>query len=715
MKRCKALFVGVLVFISLSSLSIDCGWLRLHGAGAGISFMCFDAAWAEEAIEQGQKDYEVFDLGEIFVTAEKQPAVLDVAVTTEVTQEEIKATNSHTVAEALRYVPGVIVSTGRKNEPNVEIRGLDQSKTLILIDGVPYYETNYGKLDLNQIPVDNIAKIVVTKGGASVLYGPNAFAGVVNIITKKPADKFSADALVEIGDYGNYKLSLSNGMKVGIFNYWLNYIHEESNGWRMSDDFEPREGSITYRPGPTVDAILEDGGSRNNSDFKRDSFSAKVGLEPKDGEYYLNFYYIDREKGMPSSIDSNTVFLFRPAFSTFARMTRYDDWAIDLSGQQKVLEQLTLKTKLFYHNHIDDYTSFSDPEFEDEIAVSTFKDYALGGFVTADYMPVEWDIVRVALRYNVDSHKERDDDYLPFAERTSYTGSVALENEFNQLKNFSLVVGASYDFFNITKAEMNVVDDSGNFLEQESLDEPSIMKQLNPMIGATYTLSDSTRIFGSIARKVRFPTLQSLYSGRSGNPNLKPENTVNYTLGVAQSFSKNIRGELALFYHDISDYITRDAPGVLGIYQNFAKISLAGFELTGEVTPMEALSIRVAYTFNSARDRSPGRVTDNVLYIPEHKVDVGAYYIIPYIKTRLDLIGLYVGKTYGQLPTITYPDDEAIQNDDYFIMNGRISKVFLKNYEAYLAVNNIFDNDYEPEIGFPGQGRNFYVGLTARF
>jgi iron complex outermembrane receptor protein len=695
MKRSTA-FLFVLVFVS-------------------VGLFCITNSWAEESVGQGQKDYEVFDLGEIFVTAERPPAVLDVAVTTEVTQEEIKATNSHTVAEALRYIPGVIVSTGRKNEPNIEIRGLDQSNTLILIDGVPYYETNYGKLDLNQIPVDNIAKIVVTKGGASVLYGPNAFAGVVNIITKKPAEKFSADALTEIGENGTYKVSVSNGMKVGIFNYWLNYIHEESNGWRMSDDFDPRVGTITYRPGPTVDAILEDGGFRNNSDFRRDSYWAKVGVEPKDGEYYLNFYYIDREKGMPPSIEDNRVFLFRPAFSQFARMTRYDDWAIDLSGQQKVLEQLILKTKLFYHNHVDDYTSFSDPEYEDKIAVSTFKDYVLGGFITADYIPVEWDIVRVAFHYNVDSHKERDDDYLPFAERTSYTGSVALENEFNRVKNFSLVIGASYDFFNITKAEMNVLDDSGNFLYQESLDNPSSKEQLNPMIGATCNVSDSIRIFGSIARKVRFPTLQQLYSSNSGNPDLKPESTINYTIGVAQSFSKNIRGEFSIFYHRISDYITRDAPTVLGVYQNFAKISLAGFELTGEVTPVEALSIRAAYTFNRASDRSPGRVTDHVLYIPEHKVDIGAYYLIPYIKTRLDVIGLYVSKTYGQLPTITHPDDEAIQNDNYFIMNCKISKVFLRNYEAYVAVNNIFDHDYEPEIGFPAPGRNFYVGVTARF
>ncbi len=152
-----------------------------------VSTMYFNAAWAEEPAKLESPGYEAFDLGEIFVTTEKPPAVQDVAVTTVITEEQIKATNSHTIAEALTYVPGVRVSTGRKNEPNIQIRGLDQSRTLILIDGVPYYETNFGKLDLNQIPVDNVAKIEVTKGGASVLYGPNSLAGVINIITKKPS------------------------------------------------------------------------------------------------------------------------------------------------------------------------------------------------------------------------------------------------------------------------------------------------------------------------------------------------------------------------------------------------------------------------------------------------------------------------------------------------------------------------------------------------
>jgi outer membrane receptor protein involved in Fe transport len=675
-------------------------------------------AWSEEPVTSESTGYEVFDLGEVFVTTEKPPAVQDVAVTTVITEENFKATNSHTVSEALTYVPGVIVSTGRKNEPNIQMRGLDQSKALILIDGVPYYETNFGKLDLNQIPIDNVAKIEVTKGAASVLYGPNAFAGVINIITKKPAKKLSFDVLTEIGESGAYKLSLSNGVRSGIFNYWLNYSHEESNGWRMSNDFEPREGVLMLRPGPTLDTVFEGGGNRNNSAFKRDSFWAKVGMEPKDGEYYINFHYIQREKDLPPDIDENAVFQF-PDFKfsrTLARMTRYDDWGIDLSGQQKILEQLILKGKLFYHDHVDDYTSFSDVGYQNELAVSRFKDYLIGGSIASDYRPADWDIVRLSFMYRGDSHEERDQDIYPFAEYFSYTGSVGLENEFNKVKNLSVVIGASYDWFNVTEAKRNNIDeDTGAFLGHEDVTQPDTMEELNPMIGAIYTFPDTTRIFGSVAKKIRFPTLQQLFSSTSGNPDLDAEESINYTLGISRVFKNIVKAEFAFFYHDISDFITRDTSDVLERYLNFQEISLTGFELTCEITPMRDLSITAGYTYNDAEDRSDDRVTDHVLFIPENKVDLGLHYTVPYIKTLIDLTGIYVDDAYSSLPFPGNEDEEVEQTSDYFIMNARISKTFLKNYEAYLAVNNIFDTDYEPETGFPAPGRNLYVGLTARF
>ena len=505
-------------------------------------------------------------------------------------------------------------------------------------------------------------------------------------------------------------------MKVGVFNYWLNYAHQESGGWRMSDDFEPKLGTITRRPGSPSQAILEDGGFRDNSAFRADSLWAKVGIEPNpDAQYYLNFHYITKEKGVPPSTVTENVFTSRPAFSGFARITRYDDWGMDLSGQQKISDQFILKAKLFYHDHVDDYTSFSDQTFNDKIAVSRYKDYLVGGALTADFSPVQWDILRFGISYRGDSHKERDDSYLPFAEDFSYTGSGSIENEFNLVKNLSVVAGVSYDWFRVTKAERNVTESgTGNFLRQDELDEPGTMDEFNPMIGATYTITDSTRLFGSVARKVRFPTLSQLYSTRSGNTDLTAEKSINYTVGVSQAFGSIASGELAVFYYDISDFISRDAPGTEGIYRNYAKIRLAGFELSGTINPWADLLLRLGYTYNDARDRSDDRVTDNVTFVPEHKVDAGLSYIVPYIITPVDLTCVYVSESYSQLPTPQRPDQESIRTGDYFIINARIAKTFLKRFEAYLAVNNIFDSDYESESGFPGLGRNFYVGLSVK-
>lgn len=690
-----------------------------------IALIYFGVTWAEEAAKsESKKDYQVFDLGEIFVTSEKPPAVKSMAITNEVSAEEIKATNSKTVAEALAYVPGIRISTGRKNFAHIEIHGMDQNRFLTLIDGVPYYETKYGGLDLNQIPTDNVAKIEVTKGAASVLYGTNALMGVVNIITKKPTEKPSAEAILEVGPHGTNRISLSHGMKVGIFNYWLNYGHQETDGWRLSNGFNPYHtvGTVRWTPPlpPTYPssrlAIMEDGGYRTNSDFEMDSFWAKVGIDPAPGsEYYLNFHYITKEKGDPPSLYGGRTFRSFPAFSqVFDRITKYNDWGFDLSGQQKVFDQLTFKGKLFYHNHFDDYTSYLDPKYNNEIAVSRYKDYLLGGSLLADIRPLEWNIIRLSFNYKGDSHKQRDDERLPFEESFSYTGSVGLENEFNLIKNLSIVLGTSYDWFRVTKAE-KAYSPSYALV---NIQKPDSSHEFNPMIGATYNLFETTKLFGSVARKVRFPTLDQLYASKGGNLSLKPEKAINYTLGVSQIFSDFAKAELAGFYHDIRDFISRDSnpyenPFALNL--NWAKIEMLGFEVNGEFYPMKDLILRVGYMYNRARDRSPDRVTDYVVNVPAHKIDAGVTYTVPYIQTRLDFNGIYLGKVFNQLPTPASPNQEAQRIKDNYIANARISKSFLKYFEAYLAVNNIFDKNYESSYGFPGPGRNYYLGISAKY
>ena len=121
------------------------------------------------------------------------------------------------------------------------------------------------------------------------------------------------------------------------------------------------------------------------------------------------------------------------------------------------------------------------------------------------------------------------------------------------------------------------------------------------------------------------------------------------------------------------------------------------------------------YTYIDAEDKSDKKVTDNVIGVAENKFGVGFNALIPKILVTVDMQGIYADGVYDSLPTTGSPDDEAVETDDYFIVNTRISKTFKKMYSVYAEVNNLFDENYEEEIGFPSQGRNFRVGVSLDF
>ena len=113
--------------------------LKLFGLAVIFSFTT--QLWAQEKATP-EKDYAVFDLGKLLVIEEKS-MISQVGIINVVTAEEIQAHNAHTVAQALSYVPGLIVATGNKNDPIISIHGLGTEKMIIMLDGVPIYETFY--------------------------------------------------------------------------------------------------------------------------------------------------------------------------------------------------------------------------------------------------------------------------------------------------------------------------------------------------------------------------------------------------------------------------------------------------------------------------------------------------------------------------------------------------------------------------------------------
>ncbi|GAU07397.1 TonB-dependent receptor plug domain-containing protein [Desulfoplanes formicivorans] len=670
-------------------------------------------AWAEDGSQAA-----VYNLGEMVVTGDK-PGVKDMAITNDITSEEIKATNAKTVAEALQYVPGITVTTGVKNQPNISMHGFDSSKILILIDGIPYYETNYGKLDLNKIPASVVSKIEVIKGAPSVLYGANAEAGVINIITKQGTEKPWAEANVGFGENNTYIAEASHGAQIGVVNYWLSYSRQHTDGWRMSDDYDVHDGEVYHKPGndPADKIEIEDGGFRDNSAYTTDALWTRVGLVPdEETQYFATFHYISSEYDMPANVDSVTIRNFGDEdpenFSKgFGKSDDNIDWGIDLSGKQKVNDILTVRGKLFYHNHQDVYVSYDDPvDYDDTIAHSKYKDYMAGGSLITDLDLLEWYTTRFSLHYRGDSHKERTSEKADYYDAFSYTGSVGMENEFRPIEGLTCILGASYDWFEVTKSDF--LNDDG-----DEIDKPDTMDEFNPMVGLSYEFKDTTKLYGSIARKTRFPTLQYLYSGSSYNPDLEAEHSVNYTIGISRSLFDWLDASIEGFYSDISNWISRDynEDGLDGDgqYQNEAEVVFSGAEINFKAYPMENLTLSLGYTYTIAKNKSDEAVTEHMVNIPKHKVDMGIDYLIPVVTTKLHLQGIYFGESYAEVP-IEEGDDPEEKLHDYFILNGRVSKQFLEHFEGYVEVNNIFDKDYYSEESFPGRGRSFLVGLSAK-
>jgi iron complex outermembrane recepter protein len=276
------------------------------------------------------------------------------------------------------------------------------------------------------------------------------------------------------------------------------------------------------------------------------------------------------------------------------------------------------------------------------------------------------------------------------------------------------VTGLSWDWWNVIGAEKSSINSSGIFQRMDPQMKPYDYSW-SPMVGTTYNFNDGTKVFASWARKVRFPTLQYLYSTSNGNPDLRPEKSDNYVVGISRGITQYAKGEASLFIYDIQDMIVRPSSDPTSRYGNLGKVLLWGFEVGTEIFPTNDLTFRAGYTYMNATNKTPGSPTERVLYIPSHKVDLAVKYLVPFVKVGIDLTGSYVSRTWDQLPSIDRPTDATLRAGDYFIADARISKMLFKNFEVYFAARNILDKDYEQEIGFPAPGRNLFAGIKYSY
>jgi len=151
-----------------------------------------------------------------------------------ITSQEMKLQSLTTVAQALKTLPGISVtrSGGLGENTSLFLQGMSNKYTLVLIDGVRYNDpTNTSGADLSNILIDDIDKIEVIKGAQSGVWGADAAAGVINIITKKATVGTHARVGIEAGSYKRRSISVGFSKRTRKYNAMLSVLRTMQNGF----------------------------------------------------------------------------------------------------------------------------------------------------------------------------------------------------------------------------------------------------------------------------------------------------------------------------------------------------------------------------------------------------------------------------------------------------------------------------------------------------
>ncbi len=707
---------------------IDSKWLNLT---LWVIFF-ISIGMASNLYAQPAEDEQVFTLGEIVVTGERlvkeSPTTISV-----VTADDIAKQNAKDLGEALSLVPGAYFHHGRsKGEFYVSLRGFEQTNVLILLDGVPIYQPYEGLVNLQDIPVQNIARIKVIKGIASPLYGANAMGGVINIITKKGGTEPSLALSYQVSDFNTHHLDFSHGWTVGKLSYFIAASHKESDGFRMADDFGlPSDilGSMAIAPSSIPhEPIPHDDGKRLNSDYQRDAITLSSTLNSGNKNTLgVSFEYFNNEYGIPPvSIYRDTRRNGGTAFY-YPRYWRFDAWeryVINVIDEYQVTDSLRLKFRGFYDDYTSELNAYDDSSYTTQNRDSgspsfdsTYDDYNSGFNFYGFWQGVSNHDIRLGFSYKRDVHEETS-SLSDFRTRlVSSTYSSGIEDVITILDNLTLSLGASYDVFKQKERHQETGGDMGDDLQS-----------FNPQIGISWDISSELNLFASAGRKIRFPTMRNLYAdgtiGPLGDPDLEPERAYSYEVGSNWLVNENITLMSALFYNNIRGLINFDNQS--GRFEQYPKASTYGFELNAMAQIGNNLTAQLGYTYTKAENNDSVitieneflpdlvYVPDEIPYRPVHKFDIDL--------TRSFDFGMKVFINGSYIANQVFYDRADLTNnrifvatrtelDDYFLLKMKVTYDFKKHYQIFIAADNLLNEEYQELYLSPAPGRTGWLGM----
>ena len=533
---------------------------KKHFALAAATLLCCTILHAQDSTKTKQLD-------EVVITATRFPIKQSLTgkVVTVITREELEKNNGKTLGQVLNQQAGLVIN-GALNSPGtnqtIYMRGSASGRTLILIDGIPAYDPSLinNEFDINLLSINDVQRVEICRGAQSTLYGSDAVAGVINIITmqKDAAKPFNVSTTLAGGNLGTFKGNVQVYGAAGKLSYSARYSKLYTDGFSSARD------------------------TSGKGNFDRDGYNgnianAQLQYRLSDQLIVKTFFQYNQYK---ADIDDGV-------FRDDVNYTINNKNIITGGGFQYKHDFLTLTGNYQYSDigrHYLDDSSASDRNFSrnDYYGKAQFVElYAstkLGGGFT---------LLQGA-------------DYRYAGMNNQYLSASAFGPYKSSFKDTTMSQGSLYASLNYNGLHEILNIELGGRLNVHSRYGSNTTFTFNPSV----SLSKHLRVFGSIATGYKAPSLYQLYDGFSGNRNLQPEKSVNYEAGVQQHHDR-ISNRLVFFYRDINNGI--DYNNITFKYFNFFKQVGRGIEWEVQVKPADIVTIQANYTYLSLHENTQNR------------------------------------------------------------------------------------------------------------
>lgn len=635
------------------------------------------------------KTSKTFMLGEVIVTQNKSKDTLNT-----VTSKTMESQNKMDVSRALNLLPGVtLTASGPRNESMISVRGFDLRQVPVYMDGIPVYVPYDGYVDLARFTTFDLAKIDVSKGFSSIIYGPNSLGGAINLVSRKPVKKFEFDGSLGLIDTDGQKSNLNIGSDFGKFYVQAGFSYLDRKSYQMSKDFVPMKN--------------EDGNERDNSYRTDQKISFKIGWTPtKKSEYALGYINQQGEKGNPvyAGSDAKNSLLAKPRFWQWPN---WDKESIYFISNTHLNDKNSFKTRLYYDKFKNLLISYDDATYTAITKPYAFKsyydDYTYGGNLEYETHFIPKNNLKIAVQFKEDMHRENNLGE-PVRRFDDQTITIGIEDVYKVTEKFTLIPGVSYNSRENKKAE----DYNSTTKVISDYPDAGKSKAINAQIGLFYQLNEAQKLGATVSQKTRFATIKDRYSYRMGtaipNPDLKPETALNYELNYNVEFFSKLHFQTAIFYSSLTDAIlsvSNVEPGKSQM-QNFGEAEYKGIEAQLTYMPTENLNISANYTYIERK---------NITNQDIHFTDVPNTKVIGTIEYRLLKILKLIANT--EFNSSRYSTSYGTGVPDYTLLNAFASCKVLKYLSIDAGMNNISDRNYSLVEGYPEEGRNFFV--TLRF